>query len=455
MRHALLILLLALSFVEGLALSFVEGLALPRAPQEAAVEHVVIVSIDALRPEFYLGDWDAPALRAMAREGAHAKAVEGVYPTTTYPSHATIVTGVRPARHGIVANTRFGEQGGLREWHWWARDLKARTLWQAAREKGKKVAIVFWPTTVGAEVDWLVAEVWDPDGRETVKRLAAAATPGLLAELALAVGAPVDTQSGSKSAADEYITAAACHVFRRHRPNLQLVHLLQVDEQQHRDGRDSEAVRKALRAQDANVAKIRKAIEESGVKEKTLLIVTGDHGFADVSRQANPNTLLVAAGLIELEETRLKSWKALVHAQTGSAAVYVKDPGDAARVAEVLRRGEEFDGAKLYAVVPRARLDELGYNPAAAMALEAADGVAISGSLTGGLVGAAPVSKGGHGHLPARPGLQTGFIAAGAGVRPGASVERMRLVDIAPTVAKLMGLAMKDVEGAPVEALLR
>ncbi len=426
----------------------------PRAAPPGA-GHVVLVSIDGLRPEFYLGDWDAPALRAMAREGARARAVEGVFPTTTYPSHATLVTGVRPARHGIPANTLFGEEGGRREWHWWAKDLKARTLWQAAAEKGLSVAITFWPTTVGAEADWLVAEVWDPDGRETLKRLSNAATPGLVPELVLANGIPVDGKSRDKAAADEFITRAACYVFRKHRPNLQLVHLLQVDEQQHRDGRESEGVRRAVRDQDANIARIRRAIEESGVGDRTALLVTGDHGFMDASVEVRPNTLLVEAGLASVREGKVTTWKALVHAQGGSAAVYARDAAHAARAAEVLERGALRDGKALYTIIPRARLDELGYNPAAAFALEAGEGVLLSGAATVALAGGAPSARGVHGHLPSRPELHTGFVAAGAGIRPGAVVDRMRLVDVAPTVARLLGLEMKDVEGAPVDALLR
>src|SRR5215831_13524955 len=101
-----------------------------------APEHVVIVSIDGLRPDFYLGDFDAPAMKAMVAGGAHARAVESVYPSSTYPAHATIVTGVLPAKHGIHANTLWTEQGSSRDWYWYAKALKAKTLWQAAREKG-------------------------------------------------------------------------------------------------------------------------------------------------------------------------------------------------------------------------------------------------------------------------------------------------------------------------------
>ncbi len=419
------------------------------------VEHVVIVSIDGLRPEFYLGDYEAPALKRMAAEGAHARGVEAVFPSVTYPGHASIVTGVRPWKHGVYANTEWTENGSARDWYWHARHLRARTLWQAAREKGLRVAITYWPCSVGAEADWLLGEIWDPDFKETPKRLVEASTPGLLVELALALGIPAERIAEDKAAIDRFVSGAAAHVFRRHRPNLQLVHLLHVDDVQHKEGRDAPAVRESVRRQDANVASIRKAIEDSGAASKTLLIVTGDHGFTDVSRQVNPNAVLIEHGLIELEEGKLKSWRALVRSSGGSAAVYVKDPAETPRVARLLREAAGLDGRALFRVLERPELDALGYNPDAALALDPAEGWAFSGTLTREFTGGGPTVKGNHGQLPSRPELRTGFVAWGAGVRPGARVERMRLIDIAPTVARLLGLDLPGVEGDVLESILR
>jgi predicted AlkP superfamily pyrophosphatase or phosphodiesterase len=409
-------------------------------------EHVVIVSIDGLRPSFY-GDVElAPTLSAMASAGARAGAVESVYPSSTYPAHASIVTGVRPAKHGIPANTTWTEQGSSRDWYWSAKDLKARTLWEAAREKGLKVAITYWPTSVGAQADWVLGEIWDPDGKDTVRRLAAAATPGLLAELALGVGIPQEKIAGDRAAIDAFVSRAAAYIFKKHRPHLQFVHLLNVDEVQHREGPDAPAVRDAVRVQDGNIARIRKAIEDSGIGPRTALFVVGDHGFTAITRNVGPNNVLREAGLLEVENGRITSWRAITRSSGGSASIYVKDAKDLARAKEVLRAGSTVDGQPAYRIVDRPELDALGYNPEAAFALEPGDGIAI----TERLGPSAPTVKGNHGQLPTRPGLQTGMVAEGAGIRPGVLIERMRLIDIAPAVAELLGL-----EGRCPEGLLR
>ena len=72
-------------------------------------EHVLLFSVDGLRPEIYRDErWPAPVLQQLARGGAFALAVRSVFPALTYPAHATLVTGVLPARHGIVHNEEFG-----------------------------------------------------------------------------------------------------------------------------------------------------------------------------------------------------------------------------------------------------------------------------------------------------------------------------------------------------------
>jgi predicted AlkP superfamily pyrophosphatase or phosphodiesterase len=441
----------------GLALSVLLGAVAPPDPGAAATppEHVVIVSIDGLRPEFYLGDYPTPTLKDIAAQGAAAQGVESVYPSVTYAAHASIITGVRPWKHGIYANTCWDASGSTRDWYWYARDLKARTLWQAAREKGKTVAITYWPSSVGAEADWVLGEIWDPDARETAKRLHGAATPGLLVELTLALGLPAERIADDKVAIDQFVSRAAAYIFRRYKPNLQLVHLLCVDDVQHKEGPSGEGVRRAVELQDQNVARIRRAIEDSGLLSKTALLVVGDHGFTEVRRNFNPNAVLRDAGLIEVADGKVKSWRALARSSGGSAAIYVKDPREVDRVADLLRGAQVHEGSKIFRVIDRAALDALGYNPDAAMALEPEEGWAFSGALASRGVEGQPTVKGNHGQLPSGEKLKTGFLACGAGIKGGVRIERMRVIDIAPTVSKLLGLDMREVEGSPLEAILK
>ena len=130
----------------------------------AFTDHVVLISIDGFRPDFYLDtSWPAPGLQRMAREGAHVKVVMGVFPSKTYPGHTTLVTGALPGSHGIYYNVSFEGIQPTGRYYWYASAIRVPTLWDAVRESGLKSASVLWPVTVGAPIDWNIPEIWSPD----------------------------------------------------------------------------------------------------------------------------------------------------------------------------------------------------------------------------------------------------------------------------------------------------
>src|SRR5882762_1386835 len=84
-----------------------------------------------------------PNLRRYLRGGVHATAVRGVLPTVTYPSHTTMMTGVWPAKHGILANQTFDPlQKNHEGWYWYAEDIRVPTLWDAAAAAGRTTASI-------------------------------------------------------------------------------------------------------------------------------------------------------------------------------------------------------------------------------------------------------------------------------------------------------------------------
>jgi predicted AlkP superfamily pyrophosphatase or phosphodiesterase len=89
----------------------------------------------------------------------------------------------------------------------------------------------------------------------------------------------------------------------------------------------------------------------------------------------------------------------------------------------------------------------------AALGIEAAPGHGLAGSCGRGLT--RPEAGGTHGFLPSRPGMATGFVAAGAGVRAGVTLDRIRLIDIAPTAARLLGLTPPPLEGRVLDEIVK
>jgi predicted AlkP superfamily pyrophosphatase or phosphodiesterase len=134
--------------------------------ERAHAAPVLMISVDGLKPEYVL-DADAhglkiPFLRSLLRDGAYARGVTGVWPTVTYPSHTTLLTGVAPAEHGIYNNLEFDPKNTFANaWYWYGQRIRAPTLWQAAHEAGLSTASIGWPVSVGATaVDFLIPEYW-------------------------------------------------------------------------------------------------------------------------------------------------------------------------------------------------------------------------------------------------------------------------------------------------------
>jgi predicted AlkP superfamily pyrophosphatase or phosphodiesterase len=415
----------------------------------APARHLVIVSIDALRPEFYLdAGYPAPALRALVAAGSHARAATAVFPSVTYPGHAAIVTGVRPARHGIIFNTIWTATGTSGRWYEEAADLRAPPLWDVARRAGLTTAAVSWPSTLGARIDWLVPERDYYRRSEPLELLRQATTPGLFERLGVT---PPPGMFKNIVEWDEFLTATARAIVQGMRPNLLLLHLVQLDYYQHRGGRDAAELRPALARVDGHISAIVAALREAGIAGDTTVIVTGDHGFQDVRRIVHINEILARAGLGGCPSVHA-GWRAAAHVTGGSAGIFVRSAadGEAASLAEAALRRDAQDRDTL---IPRRQLDELGAMPGAAFAVEASPGYAFGGACGEGIEAAG--HGGTHGFLPSRASMSTGFIAAGAGVRAGVALERVALVDVAPTAARLLGLELPPVEGRVLQEVLR
>src|SRR5688572_23957121 len=123
--------------------------------------HVILISIDGLRPEFYKDPtWSMVNLRQGMEAGAYADGVNGVFPTVTYPSHTTMITGVKPIKHGVYYNTPPEPLEVTGKWIWDYKTIKVPTIFSAAKEKGLKTASVFWPVSLGGPADYNIPEYW-------------------------------------------------------------------------------------------------------------------------------------------------------------------------------------------------------------------------------------------------------------------------------------------------------
>jgi len=430
------------------------------AERAQSIRRVIIVSIDGLMPATYVAPdthgLGVPTLREIVKNGAWSDGARSVFPSVTYPAHASIATGVNPGVHGIVANGAFDPLGKNQQgWRWYAEDIRAPTLWDAARSRGLTAALIWWPTTVGARAAAVVPEYWRAGSEEDVKLIRVLATPGLLE--AVAARFPTFNENFTPPALkDEALTDIAVHAIEAVKPNLLMLHLPRVDHEEHEGGPFGEQAKAAIEAADRQLARIIAAAKEAGTWSETALVVLSDHGFARISRRVRPGTLLLEKNLVTFDQSRMVAWKASILSTAAFAYVYVKDPADAATrktLLEIFPPLQHKPDSGIRRVYRQEEIRAKGGDPAAFLALEAAEGYEIAGGYRGAHF-APSFYAGTHGYDPERPEMLASLLIYGPAIAPG-KIKQARLIDVAPTVSRWLDLKLDRAEGKPLPIALR
>ena len=429
--------------------------------------HVVVISIDGF-PAYLLDDPAAPipTIRKLARQGlAASDGMTVVNPSVTWPNHTTLMTGVYPAKHsvlfnGVLVRREAGQPVEVDPRRDQSDLVAVPTLFDRFHAAGLRTAAINWPCTRSAKgIDDNF-----PDVPEMVKHM----TPRLREELVREGILPDETDKSfaslSAAARDQVWAGAASHIIRARKPHLLMLHLLICDGVHHRHGPKTLAGYTAVALADAHVAQVLRAIDEAGIRDRTTVFVVADHGFATATKLVQPNVLLRKEKLLEIRgDGQVAKARVQVVPEGGIGMVYCTDPATAGDDAERVAR--LFTGHEGIAQVVRpAGFAELGLpdpakNPQMAnLVLVAADGYGVSGTAYGENV-VVPIETGKqnvgyHGYVSSDDRMNAVFIAAGRGVRSGTKVEDVRSVDLAPTVAALLGHELADADGQVLKTIL-
>jgi predicted AlkP superfamily pyrophosphatase or phosphodiesterase len=416
---------------------------------------VLMISIDGLRPADVLEapsrGLRLPVLTGLVRDGAYATGVRNVLPTVTYPDHTTLITGVWPARHGVANNTVFDPlRRGMGEWYWYAEDIRVPTLWDAVHDAGRPVASLGWPVSVGARgIDANIPEYWRAHDADDMKLERALVTPGLEASLRGDGGVALADTGDTRPESDVIKARDAAAIYRLRRPAFFTLHLSSLDQVQHLTGPGSAASHAALEQIDAEVGEVIAA--GRAVEPDLVVAIVSDHGFAPVEHDLNLATAFVNAGLITLDpQGRPIAWEAAPWPSGGSAGVVLARRNDEAlrgRVAALLAALAADPASGVGRVIDRDQIKALGGAPDMDFFVDAEIGYNFGAKLTGPLV--TPGSeKGTHGYFPDHPEMRATLILEGPGVPRHGALGDVDMRDIAPTLAKVLGVGLPTAEGA-------
>ena len=428
-------------------------------PVGALAEPVLLISIDGLQPadviEAEKRGIEIPNLKRFVAEGTFASGVKGVLPTVTYPSHATLLTGASPAKHGIIGNTSFDplqiNQGG---WYWYASDYKLPTLWDAAAKAGMTTANVHWPVSVRADaIKWNMPQIWRTGHNDDAKLMKALATPGLVESLEIGLGSYAPGIDESIDG-DENRGRFAVALIADKEPDFTTVYLTALDHEQHGEGPDTPQAHAILRRIDAIVGRLIAA--QMTAHPDAVIAVVSDHGFSKVDTEINLYRAFIDAGLITLDAGgKIKSWEASPWNSGGSSAVMLARPDDTAlrdKVGALLRELKADAKNRIAVIADPAGIKNMGGNPEASFYVSFEPN-AYAGGFKGkdaALVGPSG-SKGTHGYFPNSPLMRSSFMMMGKGIAKGRNLGEIDMRSIAPTLAKVMGVPLPDAELPPIK----
>jgi len=210
----------------------------PPVPAGAVTDHVVVVSIDGLRPDA-IGLADAPTLQRLIQQGAVASVARTILPSTTLPSHTSMLTGLPPSDHGVTWNSAEVDPWGT---------VGVQTVFEIVHARGFRTAAFFSK----AKLQYLrrkgSLDAFEAPGRKALSwRL-------------------VRTVSGVERHLD------------RNRPNLLVVHFGEPDYAGHGAGWMSPTYLRAVADADFGVGRVLAAADRAFGPDGYTLIVTADHG---------------------------------------------------------------------------------------------------------------------------------------------------------------------------------
>jgi predicted AlkP superfamily pyrophosphatase or phosphodiesterase len=416
---------------------------------------VVLISIDGMRPDYITnpracGAAAFPTLAAFLTAGSYAEGVTGVLPTITYPSHTTLVTGVEPAVHGIWANMVFDPEWKNQEgWYWYAEDIKADTLWDAAARKGLVTASVGWPVTVGQRnTRYNIPEYWRARNTEDRKLQRALSTPEFYDAMEAQLRA-IPLNDGAVLATDKVLAQAAIYAIANKHARFVTLHLSDLDHEEHAHAPFSPQACETLVELDRQVGLVEAAA--LAADPGAVVVVVSDHGFSRTDYRVNLQIPLIDAGLITLGRASdgartVTAWKAAVFPGGGSAAIVLHNPSDKAAedaVRKLLHELASNPENGIGAILEKPEIEKFGGFPNAAFLVDLKLDGQLGYATEGALVTPAP-STGMHGYLPSHPEMRSSFFVRGRGIAAGRKLGVIDMRQIAPTLAQILGVELKD-----------
>lgn len=424
-------------------------------------KHLVVISIDGLKAADFDIISNLPTFSQCIQKGSVVRNVKSIYPSLTYPAHTTIVTGKYPKNHGVVNNKLLEPEKAAPDWFWFRKYVNGPTLYDMAKSKGITVASIFWPVTGRSSIKYNMPEIFS-NNKYISQEMASLLGGSPIYQFNLNRKFKHLLDGIKEPNLDNFATACAIETIKKYKPNLLLLHLLDLDSQRHGYGTDSKEAVDSLHRHDGRLADVIKALKEADIYDNSSIVILGDHGFQDFNKVITLNTLFKNQGLISMgDNNRLNSWRVYVKSCDGSAYVYVKDDFNknlSSKVYNILKALSLDESKGIAKIYRNDEIIDLGGDPKATFMIEAKRGFIFIDKFNDSIVTSTTPkegkSNGNHGYHPNSPDIHTLFIGCGEEFKENFFMDNMNLVDIAPTLSKVLGIKFPKCDGRVIDEIL-
>jgi predicted AlkP superfamily pyrophosphatase or phosphodiesterase len=368
---------------------------------EALKPTVIVLSWDGMRHDFPdLAKF--PALQRLESEGLRAKSLIPVYPSSTFPTHVSMATGVNPDEHGIVDNAFYDRDKGHYAYSGDADWLEAEPIWITAERQGVKTATFFW---VSSETDW--------QGQGVSFRRS-----------------PFDKSVPESEKVDQIVNWL--DLPNETRPHLIMSYWRGADDVAHDKGPNHADVTTRIHEQDEQLGRLLKALDDRNLWRTTTLLLVSDHGMAEVNKIIDLDAIVKESGLDLMS--------------TGRGAVnhlFLKHKSDKPKLLSILSSVPNINVYTQDALPENFHFDYPNRTGDIILTTEAPHVFYKNTLLLKVHRLLAPLISwkvGAHGYSPENPKMHAIFLGLGRGIKPGSKLESVHQLQIAPTIAKLLGI---------------
>ena len=418
--------------------------------------HVILIGVEGLFADQFHKLMTFPAFQKLKNEGAYSHALTTTYPTVSYPVLTSLVTGMYPNQHGIIHNHPFqpGIQDKQKIWYNYRSEIKRNTIYDWTQAHYLKTASLNWPVSGNSSITYNIPEITALKGENHhLKLLRASSKPFLLAQEIQYTSIEKKITECMK---DSFYIQVALRTFARKRPHLLMLRLNALKKLQKKYGVHCSDQDYALQMYNDMLEKMIELAKKAKIFSDTVFIFVSVNGQVDVHTHVYLNNILEREDLITNRGTYI-DYQACFQSTGNGAYLYVKNHNlkIEKHVREIL---EELKEAEIYGVkeiYTRNHLKKLHADLGIAMAVEGSPGFRFIDDFYEEDIVKLQKPDATSGYNPLQPEHKNILLMYGEAIQPSINLGDVKLVDIAPTIANILGLEHVVSDGRILEEALK